>query len=176
MNDLYTRDRMERNASDYEGSGIGSGRYDPRQERSEKLKEITLPIVLLLVIAVAWAALLYESYPHLYFVVMGEKAEGEVVAVSDGSGARNVVWTAPDGEIRSFIVPSEVRVKNGKVDVYYINGDYNTGSAVFPIEYWAPYYIVMILVTVGLILWIKRTLFKKKHATYEKREHSYKDY
>ena len=28
LNDLYTRDKMERNAVDYEGSGIGSGHYN----------------------------------------------------------------------------------------------------------------------------------------------------
>lgn len=174
MNDLYTRDRMERNASDYEGSGAGSGRYDERQERSEKMKEITLPLVILGVMVIAWATLLYESYPHIYYRVMGERVEGEVIAT--GSGDYRILWTAPDGESRDFIVPNGIRVRNGKADVYYINGDYDTGTAVFPIEYWAPYYIVMLLVTVGLILWIKRTLVTKKHATYEKREHSYKDY
>lgn len=174
MNDLYTRDRMERNASDYEGSGVGSGRYDEREERSEKLREITLPIVILAVMIVAWASLIYMSYPHIYFRVMGEKVKGEVIA--DDLGGYRISWTAPDGKSRNFTAPNGIRVVNKTVDVYYINGDYDTGTAIFPIEYWAPFYIVMLLVTAGLILWIKRTLVKKKHAVYEKREHSYKDY
>lgn len=174
MNDLYTRDRMERNAVDFEGSGIGSGRYDKRQERSEKLREITLPLVILGFMVIAWATLLYQSYPHVYYRVMGKRVEGTVI--SDGTSNYRILWTAPDGKSREFLAPNGIRVVNGKVDVYYINGDYDTGSAVFPFEYWAPYYIVMLIVTLGLIIWIKRTLVTKKHAQYEKKEHSYKDY
>ncbi len=174
MNDLYTRDRMERNASDYEGSGSGSGRYDEREERREKFKELTLPIVLLAFMAVAWASLLYTSYPHIYYRVMGKSVEGEVI--SNNAGNYRISWTAPDGKVRNFTASNGIRVINGKVNVYYINSDYDRGMAVLPIEYWIPFYAVMLLATFGIILWIKRTLLAKKHATYEKREHSYKDY
>lgn len=174
MNDLYTRDRMERNASDYEGSGAGSGRYDERQERSEKFKELTLPIILLAILVVAWASLFYTSYPHIYYRIMGKSVEGEVI--SNTGGDYRISWTAPDGKARNFTAPNGIRVVNGKVDVYYINDDYDTGTTVLPIEYWIPFYAVMLLATFGIILWIKRTLYTKKHAVYEKREHSYKDY
>lgn len=174
MNDLYTRDRMERNQVDFEGCGIGSGRYDKREERSEKLKEIMLPIAILVFLLFAWAALIFESYPHIYYRVFGEKAEG--VVVSDTPNTYQVSWVAPDGVSRGFRTPRGIRVINGKTDVYYIKGDYETGSAIFPIEYWAPFYIIMAIVTLFMIVWIKRTLVTKKHAVYEQKEHSYKDY
>ncbi len=174
MNDLYTRDRMERNAADFEGSGIGSGRYDKRQERSDKFREITLPVMILIFMLIAWASLVYSSYPDIYYRIAGKRAEGTVI--TENLGDYHISWTAPDGTARDFRASNGIRVVDGKVDVYYINGDYDTGSVILPIEYWAPYYIVMLLVTVGLIIWIKRTLFAKKHALYEKKEHSYKDY
>jgi len=174
MNDLYTRDRMERNAVDFEGSGIGSGRYDKRQERSRKLSEITLPVVILIIMLIVWAALIYSSYPDIYYRIAGKKAEGTVVP--GYSSNYTIRWTAPDGISRDFRAPDGIRVVDGKVDVYYIDGDYDTGAAIMPIGYWTPYYLVMLIVTVGLIIWIKRTLFVKKHALYEKKEHSYKDY
>ena len=39
MNNIFLRDRMERNNSDFEGSGIGEGRFDEYEEEKAKFSD-----------------------------------------------------------------------------------------------------------------------------------------
>ena len=39
MNNVFLRDRMERNNSDFEGSGIGEGRFDEYEEEKAKFSD-----------------------------------------------------------------------------------------------------------------------------------------
>ena len=48
-NSLFLSDRENRNACDFEGSGVGNGRYDENAEFVEKVKNSVLPMVLLIV-------------------------------------------------------------------------------------------------------------------------------
>lgn len=47
MNNIFLRDRMERNNSDFEGSGIGEGRFDEYEEEKAKFSDAILPFIIL---------------------------------------------------------------------------------------------------------------------------------
>ena len=47
MNNVFLRDRMERNNSDFEGSGIGEGRFDEYEEEKAKFSDAILPFIIL---------------------------------------------------------------------------------------------------------------------------------
>lgn len=175
MNDLYTRDRMERNLVDYEGCGIGSGRFDKREEKREKLRELQLPLVLLAVIVIPIAALVAISAKDIYYMAVGTKVEAEVIYTE--RNLREIIWTAPNGQ-QYMVKDNELaRIKEGKVAAYYIDNDYSTITTVTRIEYWVAQYIFFALCVIFLLVWIKKTLIRKKHAVERPvKTHSYKDY
>lgn len=83
-NNLYVKDRMERNTSDYDGSGIGSGYYDLRKERRGKLKEAALPLVLAGILPVCPGTVLYA---HISECIL--KATGDCVVADYNYQKRN---------------------------------------------------------------------------------------
>lgn len=168
-NEIFMQDRMERNGDDYYGSGNGSGRYDAGSERSEQLKDLILPVVLLAFIALYWVVVFNLAYTDLYHRFNSIKY---VVDFRDYDP--RVTLDLPDGREAEVHISSSFRgddtvtiYYNEKDDVIYIRPKTNN---------WEIYAAFGAVITLGLLYWIKTILFRKKHAVEKKREHSYKDY
>lgn len=163
MNDLYTRDRMERNNADYEGSGVGSGRYDPVEENKAKISDAKLPLVILLFMAVGLAGIIYMNINEVRHIVRGTGVEIEY----NSSSSSSATWEAPDGNIYSYDC-SWARVKDGKVTMYYTGTDYRNGVVVSSLQSWFMFYGFFIIVIAAIIFWIYKIFHKKKHAVAKK--------
>lgn len=59
MNNVFLRDRMERNNSDFEGSGIGEGRFDEYEEEKAKFSDAILPFIILTFMIIGLAGIIY---------------------------------------------------------------------------------------------------------------------
>ena len=158
MNDLYARERMERNNMDFEGSGVGSGRYDVRQERRERWSEAKLPLVLMGFCLICWAIVLYYTYTDILYYCTGE----QVVTECDPKDTYTQ-WTAPDGN-RYTINVEWGAVKEGKITVYYRGTDYRNAIVLNSPQHWVLFYGFVIFCTALLVFWIRKIFHKQHHA------------
>lgn len=175
MNDLYTRDRMERNKQDYEGSGVGSGRYDHRAEQVEKWNNLKLPLALSAVLIIAWVLLFRISIPEFEFARKATKVTVTVLESSQYGGLTAVKWKAPDGQTYTADIRN-TKVKDEKVDIYYLGEDYENAKGLTPLTDWVLFYGFCIICTAALGFWMVKILYKKSRAVQKPKEHSYKDY
>ena len=158
MNDLYTRDRMNRNNADVEGSGIGSGRYDSREEQKAKISDAKLPVVILFFMAIGLAGIIYMHVNELKHIINGTPVTLDYV-----SGQRSATWKAPDGNTYGYEC-DWARVKDGKVTIYYLGTDYRNAVVVSSIQSWLMFYGFFVAVIGAIIFWIYKIFHKKKHA------------
>ncbi len=168
-NEIFVRDRMNRDGADYEGSGVGEGRYDAGEERANKFKEILLPLVLVLFMVCYWGITIYFTVMELKYTFYAEKYE---VAAEDYQ--EYVVIKRPDNTYRNIPIDNS-NIIDGKVTVYYEEDD-DTAYIRQSVDTWIMSYGFGLLITFLLLFWIKKILFQKKHAVEKKPEHSYKDY
>lgn len=175
MNDLYIRDRMERNKQDYEGSGVGSGRYDRRAEQIEKWNNLKLPLALGAVLIVAWVLLFRISIPEFEFARTATKVTVPVQEISRYGGQTTVKWKAPDGRNYTADIRN-AKVKDEQVDIYYLGEDYENAKGLTPITDWVLFYGFCIICTAALGVWMVKILYTKSRAVPKQKEHSYKDY
>ncbi|MBQ4282685.1 MAG: hypothetical protein IJB96_02020 [Lachnospira sp.] len=169
MNDLYTQDRMARNSSDYEGCGIGEGRYSAAAERAEKIKDMQLPIVLMLVAIVYMVALVFWTVDEA-----GKISGCDKYVVDAHKDKNSVTLELPDRTYKKVTINNS-DIVNGKVTVYY-NPETKKEYVPYHMSVWVGTYAFGLLMIFLLLLWMKKILFKKKHAVERKVEHSYKDY
>lgn len=168
-NQVFVQDRMERNLDDYYGSGNGSGRYDAGYERTEKLKDLVLPMVLLGFLILYWIVVAQIAAEDIYHKFNSTKHVVEFKDYQD-----RVFLDLPDGREVEFRISSEFKgdgkltyYYNKKDDVIYVRSKKNS---------WEMFAVFGAVVTLLLLYWIKTILFRKKHAVEKPREHSYKDY
>lgn len=170
MNDIYTQDKMARNNSDYDGSGVGTGHYTEKEELRARWEDAKLPLVLLAFAMLIWAIILWLTVTELDLFINGEK---EIVQIQ--SGEQYVIGETPDGNKFSIDV-SSVSNKAEQVTIYYKADDYYTAKIMSPVTQWLMYYGFAISITLGLLVWLKKTLYPKKHAVADApRSHKYDD-
>lgn len=76
-NDLFIADRQSRNGYDFEGSGVGNGKYNENMELLERVKDSTLPIVLLIVNILFTVFFIKYASDYIYIVNHYTKAPVE---------------------------------------------------------------------------------------------------
>ncbi len=169
MNDIFMKDRMARNAVDYEGSGVGEGRYSATQERKEKFSETILPVVLFLFMGIYWVALIFISVSEVKHVFFGEKIVVETESYMD-----SVNIEPSNGKSYKVDISKEL-ARKGSVTMYFYEKD---ESVCIPETWdlWLLFYGLGFAATFGLLYWIKTIWFNKKHAVKQVSEHNYKDY
>lgn len=168
-NEIFVRDRMNRDGADYEGSGVGEGRYDAGEERANKFKEILLPLALLAFMVIYWILVIGMAYKDIY-----NKSNSIKYVVEFKDFQTKVTIDLPDGRKKDVAIEEQYRYDkqmtiyyNVKDDSIYVTDKKNT---------WILYSAFGAVVTVALLYWMKKLLIQKKHAVEKKPEHSYKDY
>lgn len=157
MNDLYRQDKMLRNSMDYEGCGVGTGRYSNKEERKEKIQAAKLPLVLSFFALLVWLIIIFFTVRDIDLFVNGEK---EKISISEGQ--EYYIWEAPNGNKVSINVTG---LNEQEVFIYYKADDYYTAKPLEQLSTWLMYYGFAISITVGLYIWFKKIFFAKKHAT-----------
>lgn len=153
-NDLFVSDRQSRNAYDFEGSGVGNGRYDENVEWREKIRDSTLPIVLLIVTTIFTVFFMKEIFRCVYIINHYTKG-----VVEQGTWRGNEFRT-PDG-VAHTVAPN--------MDVYYLEDNYDNYEEI-PKTYILVLGIVVIVVIYILII---RSLYKIFHKTHHSEEDIY---
>lgn len=145
-NDLFLLDRQNRNAYDFEGSGVGSGRYDKNIEWKEKIKNSTLPIAFLIVTSVFTVLFMKEVFHCVYVMNHYTKA-----VVEKGNDYNK--FSTPNG-VTHIISPN--------MDVYYPKDNYEAYEEI-PKSYILVLGVATIIVIYVLII---RSLYKTFHKTH----------
>lgn len=169
MNEVFTQDRMARNSVDFDGSGVGNGYYSAKEEQRLKWENLKLPIVLAGFCILFWVALISITLPEIDMVQNGIK-----VTAHRNNQENVALWKAPDGRTYNVDV-SWSGTKSEYIDVYYKDNNYNRAIAPMHWKYWIGFYGFGVVITAGIAFWMKKILFKKKHAV-PREEKSYKDY
>lgn len=146
-NDLFVADRQNRNHCDFEGSGIGSGRYDEKTERKEKIKNATLPIAFLIVISVFTVFFIKDVFHYIYVMNHYTKA-----VVEQGFSGLSEFRT-PDGVTHTI---------SSNMDVYYPEDDYEAYEEIPKSYIWGLGIVTIIVVYILSI----RSLYKTFHKTH----------
>lgn len=170
-NNMFVQDRLERNAEDFQGCGVGEGRYDAGKERAEKIREIMLPIVILLFMGIYWAVIIHITYVEVKHVLTSEKY---VADAKEYEGTVSIKLPIGSGWQKKVVVDSAL-VHDGKVTVYY-NAEDNTYYVPYAKGWWILFYAFGAVITFIMLYWMKKIVFNKKHAIEKERKHSYKDY
>ena len=160
MNELYTQDRMERNNTDYDGSGIGSGHYTPHEEQKEKIGNVMLPFGLLLLAGLCFGILVFLTVRDVDYYMNETVVEGSVI-----SSGKVAYFIGEDGKSHTILIDYlYTKNENGKINVYYKGTDYNNALTITP--WW--FYMIGYLFfggAVGLIIfWIYRIMRRSKHS------------
>ncbi len=143
-----------------------------RKERTERIREILVPLVFLLAIVVFWAMVIYvaatdmkyRSSPKTFVADAIEHNENIYIRVPP---SRNE-WIWSRCQVGSSLV------KNGKVTVYYIE---DKGTWYIPLDQdmLMCVYAIGILMTVLIVYWNVKVIFRKKHAVRKENAQSSKD-
>ncbi len=146
-NSLFLSDRQNRNACDFEGSGVGNGRYDENAEFVEKVKNSVLPMVLLIVTILFTVFFVKYASRYVYIVNHYTKA----VIEKDIYGGFE--FRTPDGKAHKVA---------GDSDVYYSQENYEVFEKVPKMYLWVLGVIIIITAYVLII----RSLYKTFHKTH----------
>lgn len=157
-NNLYVQDRMERNGSDFEGSGACDGRYDARYEKAERRKAARLPLLFLLGILFCLALNIYMSGEELYYYLNGNVAVAEYTDNKEYAS-----WITPNGT-KNFVSTAWAAQKGDTVRVYYLGEDYSGARAMSGALVWAGFYGFFGLLLALDIYWLYRIFHKTHHS------------
>lgn len=146
-NSLFIADRENRNGYDFEGSGVGNGRYDESMEFREKVRNSTLPIVLLIVTSVFAVFFMRDVFHYVYVINHYTKA----VIEDDIYGGFE--FRTPNG-VAHKVSPN--------MDVYYPEDNYEAYEEIPKNYIWGMGVIVIIVVYILII----RSLYKTFHKTH----------
>lgn len=159
-NNLYVNDRMERNGMDYDGSGTGSGYYDPHKEKRERLREAALPLLLsgfLLII------LGFAIYIHCSELIL--KTTGYSIMADYSDYKKTASFKAPDGTIVKVDAKLALLSKNAEeVHVYFYENEAYNAQVLMSVKLWIIIYVVLGSAFAGCIFWAYKELHKSKHA------------
>lgn len=159
-NDLYIRDRMERNAQDYEGSGIGSGLYDIREERRHSLREIQLPLVLSVFFLVCLGAAVYGQVSEQIL-----KATGYCVMADYNYKQESAYVVLPNGWAGTVDAQWAMLDKNDRqVPVYYYENAPQKAQVLTSVKFWSIAYAVLGGALSICIFWLYKQLHRSRHA------------
>ncbi len=146
-NSLFLSDRQNRNAYDFEGSGVGNGRYDKNKEFRENIKNSILPIVLLIVTILFTVFFIKYASHYVYVINHYTKA----VIEKDIYGGFE--FRTPDGKAYKVA---------GDSDVYYSQDDYEKFEKVPKMYLW----VLGIVIIITAYVLIIRSLYKTFHKTH----------
>ena len=143
-----------------------------RKERTERIREILVPLVFLLAIVVFWAMVIYVAATDMKYrsspktFVADAIEHNEKIYIRLPANRANCVWS-------KYIVSSNL-VKNGKVTVYYME---DKGTWYIPLDQdmLMCVYAIGILMTVLIVYWNVKVIFRKKHAVRKENAQSSKD-
>lgn len=158
MNNVFWRDRMERNNSDFEGSGIEEGRFDEYEEEKAKFSDAILPFIILTFMIIGLAGIIYLHITEI------RKISGATAVEIEYDGKQQfVTWKAPDGRTYSYNA-SYAPEKSNSVTLYYKGTDYRNGIIKTDVASWIKFYAAFTVIIGGLIFWIYKIFHKKKHV------------
>lgn len=161
MNNVFLRDRMERNNSDFEGSGIGEGRFDEYEEEKAKFSDAILPFIILTFMIIGLAGIIYLHITEI------RKISGATAVEIEYDGKQQfVTWKAPDGRTYSYNA-SYAPDKGNSVTLYYKGTDYRNGIIKTDVASWIKVLCSIFTVTsAGLIFGFIR-FFIRKNMLYQ---------
>lgn len=155
LNDLYTRDKMERNAVDYEGSGIGSGHYNRQFIRQESFNESVIYYMLVVILTLIWIGLAILSLKELDLRIRGNSV------VASNSPAYNSATVTLDGH--QYTYNTILAFTNEKeVTVYYYGNNPASGQVLTPVYV----HVFGHGLLLGLIALFIRKIYKNMHETH----------
>lgn len=160
-NNLYVKDRMERNACDYNGSGIGSGYYDSRRERKEKIKEATLPFVLAGILLICLGTTLYA---HISECIL--KANGDCIMAEYNYRKETATFQISTGE-KVAIDARWALLSNSDTQVpvyFYEENEIYKVKVLTSTKIWVMIYVILGGAFTGCIFWIYKELHQSKHS------------
>lgn len=159
-NNLYVNDRMDRNGIDYDGSGTGSGYYDARKEKRERIREAALPLLLsgfLLII------LGFAFYIHCSELIL--KTTGYSIMADYSDYKKMASFKAPDGTIVKVDAKLALLSKNAEeVPVYFYENEVYNAQVITSVKLWIIVYVILGGALAGCIFWAYKELHKSKHA------------
>lgn len=157
-NDVYMQDKMSRNSMDFEGSGIGDGRFDEKSDRAERRKAARLPFVFLIFIVICLAMNVYMSACELYYYINGHTAVGQYTANKD-----QATWTAPDGS-KKYVSTAWASQAGDTINVYYIGDQYGSAKVMSGWKTWGGFYGFFGGLLALDIFWLYRIFHRTKHS------------
>lgn len=157
-NDVYMQDKMARNNVDFEGSGIGAGRYDEKYDRAERRKAARLPFVLLVFISICLAMNVYMSASELYYYINGQTAVGVYTAKKD-----QATWTAPDGS-KKYVSTVWASQEGDTITVYYFADQYGRAKVMSGWKTWTGFYGFFGALLALDIFWLYRIFHRTNHS------------
>ena len=125
LNNLYVNDKHDRDRDDFDGSGIGGGKFTKQAEFKSNLKSVSLFILLNIIAAVLLLMALAMVGKDIY-----TKANGQYIIVQDAKlGSDGKYDGQYDGKNYSFERNASVlKQKDGSLKVYYKGNSYYDDS------------------------------------------------
>ena len=160
LNELFIRDRVERNMVDFEGSGVGSGYYDEKEDKKFRMKEIRMPLCFLVVAIAYLSVIVYMSAYEYNLYKTGTKIEAEY------SQKLGYATIRVDNKKVSEVSVDGLwgKPKGDTIDVYVKDGDYATAQVLTSPIQWAIFYGFFGGLVALIIFWIYKILHKTHHA------------
>ena len=159
-NNLYVRDRMERNGIDYDGSGIGSGYYDSDKEKRERLSEAAFPLLLAGILLIFLGFAIYIHCSELML-----KKTGYSIMADYSDYKKMASFKAPDGTIVKVNARWALLSKDAEeVPVYFYENEIYNAQVLMNVRLWIMVYGVLGSAFAGCIFWAYKELHKSKHA------------
>lgn len=163
MNEVFMRDRMARDNTDFDGSGVGNAQaLSPEELRRHKFDEIKLPLLIL-----AGMIGIFILTVWLHSGELAVRFRGTAVTVPYKQGDETVRFPAPDGNIY-YINVSWAGCKEEVITLYYTGENYR--DAIAMTEWWlfAASYILSLIVGGLMVRHIYKVYHNSRHATQSK--------
>lgn len=160
-NNLYVKDKMERNDMDFAGCGVGNGYYNAREERRARLREIGFPSVLCLFFLLCLATA---------FVLRGWElrlqSTGNCIMADYNARNKTATFYAPNGvkctiDARWAMLGEHTE----QVALYYYGDQIWKAQVIMSVKLWICVYAFFCAALAGCIYWIYKELHQSKHAT-----------
>lgn len=120
-NELFTRDRMERDNADFDGSGKGNGFYDENRDFRQRLFDAKLPLILTVIMICLFLLTVYLHVKDLMLYVNGNAVTVDLTDPQNYVG-RDAVLADSKG-VKHYIKLTEKEAAKGQVTLYYYGDD-----------------------------------------------------